>query len=123
VFVNLFIFETGSCWAPVAHAYNPSYSGGRDKEDCSLKPVQASSSRDPISKILNTKRAGGVAQGVGPEFKPQHHNKIKTAMEYRLVLNLQHSPHSTEITGVHHYAWPPGTFFFKPKQILPDPLS
>jgi hypothetical protein len=28
------------------------------------------SSQDPISKILHTKRAGGVAQGVGPEFKP-----------------------------------------------------
>jgi hypothetical protein len=35
-----------------------------------LKPAQAHSSQDPISKIPNTKRAGGVAQGVGPEFKP-----------------------------------------------------
>jgi hypothetical protein len=25
---------------------------------------------DPISKIPNTKRAGGVPQDVGPEFKP-----------------------------------------------------
>jgi hypothetical protein len=23
-----------SNWAQVAHAYNPSYSGGRDQEDC-----------------------------------------------------------------------------------------
>jgi hypothetical protein len=28
-------------------------------------------------KILNTKRAGGVAQGVGPEFKPQYHHQKK----------------------------------------------
>jgi hypothetical protein len=28
-------------------------------------------------KYLNTKRAGGVAQGVGPEFKPQYHKKKK----------------------------------------------
>jgi hypothetical protein len=35
---------------PVAHAYNPSYSGGRDQEDCGLKPVRANSSRDPILK-------------------------------------------------------------------------
>jgi hypothetical protein len=32
-----------------------------------LKPAQAS--RDCISKKLFTKRAGGEAQGVGPEFK------------------------------------------------------
>jgi hypothetical protein len=32
--------------------------------------AQANSSRDPISKIPNTKRAGGVAQGVDPKFKP-----------------------------------------------------
>jgi hypothetical protein len=58
--------------APVAHACNPSYSGGRDQEDCGLKPTWASSSRDPISKIPITKRAGGVAQGEGPKFKPQY---------------------------------------------------
>jgi hypothetical protein len=35
---------------PVAHAYNTSYLGGRDQEDCGSKPAQANSSRDPISK-------------------------------------------------------------------------
>jgi hypothetical protein len=55
----------------VAHAYNSSYSGGREQEDCGLKPTSANSSQDPISKIPNTKKwAGGMAQGVGPEFKP-----------------------------------------------------
>jgi hypothetical protein len=39
-----------SGWAPVAHTCNPSYSGGRDQEDCGLKPTWANSSRDPISK-------------------------------------------------------------------------
>jgi hypothetical protein len=29
--------------APVAHTYNPSYSGGRDQEDWGLKPTQANS--------------------------------------------------------------------------------
>jgi hypothetical protein len=29
---------------PVAHAYNPNYSGGRDQEDHSLKPAWANSS-------------------------------------------------------------------------------
>jgi hypothetical protein len=39
--------------------------------------VQANSSQDPILKKPITKRAGGVAQGVGPEFKPQYHKKKK----------------------------------------------
>jgi hypothetical protein len=61
----------------MAHAYNPSYSGGRDQEDYGSKPVWANSLQDPISKIPNTKRAGGVAQSVGPEFKPQYCKKKK----------------------------------------------
>jgi hypothetical protein len=36
----------------------------------------ANSSRDPIlKKKPSQKRAGGVAQGVDPEFKPQYHKK------------------------------------------------
>jgi hypothetical protein len=33
--------------------------------------------QDPILKNPSQKRAGGVAQGVGREFKPQHHKKTK----------------------------------------------
>jgi hypothetical protein len=43
-------------WAPVAHAYNPSYSRGRDQKDHSLKQAQANSSRDPTLKKPNTKK-------------------------------------------------------------------
>jgi hypothetical protein len=60
----------------VAHASNPSYSGGRNQDDHDLK-AQANSSREPILKISIKKRAGGVAQGEGPEFKPQYHKKKK----------------------------------------------
>jgi hypothetical protein len=56
--------------APVAHGCNPSYSGGRDQRHCSLKPAQANSLRDSVKK-----GAGGVAQGVGSEFKPQYSPK------------------------------------------------
>jgi hypothetical protein len=56
----------------LAHAYKPSYSGSRDQEYHSLKLAQANSSRDTISKIPNTKRAGGVVQAVGPQLKPQY---------------------------------------------------
>jgi hypothetical protein len=51
----------------VAHTYNPSYSGGRGKEDDGLKFIRPYLSQ----KNPSQKSAGGVAQGVGPEFKPQ----------------------------------------------------
>jgi hypothetical protein len=35
-----------------------------------LKPAWANSSPDPISKKPSQKRAGGVTQGIDPEFKP-----------------------------------------------------
>jgi hypothetical protein len=54
----------------VAHACNPSYSGGRDQEDRGSKPAQTNKKPSP-------KRADGVAQGVDPEFMPQHHKKKK----------------------------------------------
>jgi hypothetical protein len=37
---------------PVAHACDPGYSRGRDKEDLHLKPAWANSLWDPISKKL-----------------------------------------------------------------------
>jgi hypothetical protein len=46
----------------VVHACNPSSSGGRDQEDCSLKPVPGKYSQDPISKkksITKKKKIGG----------------------------------------------------------------
>jgi hypothetical protein len=43
-----------------------------------LKPAQGNSSQDPVSKIPNMKRADGVAQGVGCEFKPWYRKKKKS---------------------------------------------
>jgi hypothetical protein len=71
-----------------AHACNPSYSGGRDQEDHSLKPARPNSSQDPISKSHHKKRVGGVAQGVGPEFKPQYHRHKKYHKEIFSVLSI-----------------------------------
>jgi hypothetical protein len=59
----------------VAHACNPSYSRGRNQEDGGLKPARTNSSQDPILKKPPQKRAGGVAQGVHLEFKPQYHTQ------------------------------------------------
>jgi hypothetical protein len=44
-----------NCWVPEAHAYNPSYSGGRDQEDHGSKPVQANSSMRPYLEKPFTK--------------------------------------------------------------------
>jgi hypothetical protein len=75
------------CWWLMT---NPSYSGGRDQEDRSLKPAWANSSGDPISKTLSTKRVGGVAQGVSLEFKPQY-CKRKEKNKYCMTLGTSGS--------------------------------
>jgi hypothetical protein len=56
----------------VAHTCNPSYSGGRDQEDHSSKPARKIVLKTLSRKNPSQKRAGGVAQGVDPEFKPQY---------------------------------------------------
>jgi hypothetical protein len=66
------ISKRKSSQALVAHTCNPSYSGGRDR---GLKPAQANSSQNPISKKPIVKRASGVAQGVGTEIKHQYSKK------------------------------------------------
>jgi hypothetical protein len=50
-----------------------------------LKSAGANSLEDPILKTPNTKRAGGAAQGEGPEFKPQYHKKKKKEKE--IIMN------------------------------------
>jgi hypothetical protein len=60
----------------VTHTCNPSYSGGRVQADQGLKPAIVP--QDAISKKKpSQKRAGGVAQGAGSEFKPQYRKKEK----------------------------------------------
>jgi hypothetical protein len=47
--------EYSNSWVLVAHACNPSYSGSRH-QDWGLKPAQANCLRDPILKILKTRK-------------------------------------------------------------------
>jgi hypothetical protein len=63
----------------LAHACNPSYSGGRDQEDHGWKPVLGKQFERPYLEKNNHKK-GLVAQGVGPEFKPQYHKKTKSTI-------------------------------------------
>jgi hypothetical protein len=73
----------GKYWAPVSHACDPIYSGGRNQEDCGSKPVSANSLGDTnLKNPITKKEAGGVAQGVGPEFKPQHRKKKKSGESF-----------------------------------------
>jgi hypothetical protein len=82
------LYEVPSMWClviakgngvMVAEACNPRYSGGRD-EDHILKPVWENS--EILSRKYPTqKRVGGVAQVVGPEFKPQYCKKEKKRKE------------------------------------------
>jgi hypothetical protein len=44
-----------------------------------------------LKKKKVTKRAGGVAQGVGPEFKPQCHKKINS---YSILVSFFYSEKS-----------------------------
>jgi hypothetical protein len=53
----------------MAHTCNSGYSRVRDQKDRGWKVAQANSSWGSISKKSSQKRGGGVAQGVGPEFK------------------------------------------------------
>jgi hypothetical protein len=52
--------KEGKSRVQVAHACNPSYSGGRDQEDGGSKPTQANSSRDPILEKPFHKKIGLV---------------------------------------------------------------
>jgi hypothetical protein len=62
----------------VTHIYSPSYSRDRDQEDHGSKSAQANSSaRIALKKRPSQKRAGGVAQSVGPKLKPQCHKERK----------------------------------------------
>jgi hypothetical protein len=45
-------------------SWSPSYLGGCDRDDLNLRPEQANSSKDPISKITRAKWTAGVAQAV-----------------------------------------------------------
>jgi hypothetical protein len=62
---------------PVAHTYNPNYSGGGQEYQGS-KPAWANSLRHPLSKkTQHKKKTVGVAQGVSPVFKCQYCKKKK----------------------------------------------
>jgi hypothetical protein len=53
--------EDLQCWVPVSHTCNPSYSGGRDKENLGPKTAQQIVRETVSRKKPIPKRDGGVA--------------------------------------------------------------
>jgi hypothetical protein len=59
------------------HACDPSYSRGRNQEDCGSKTAWVNRAMRPyLKKDTSEKRAGGVAQSIGP-VKPKFRKKKK----------------------------------------------
>jgi hypothetical protein len=77
----------------VAQDRNPSYAGGRDQEDHSSKPAQANSLQDYLEKNPSQKWAGGVAQDVSPEFKPQYSKTTTTTTKKKKNKKKQKPKH------------------------------
>jgi hypothetical protein len=60
--------------APVARACNPGYSGGKSGGFW-FKASSRQIVQETLSQKNPSQKAGGVAKGVGPEFKPEYHQK------------------------------------------------
>jgi hypothetical protein len=75
----------------VAHACNPSYSGGRDQEDRGLKPARQIVNATLSWKNPSQKRAGRVARDVGSEFKPSSKKEKKDTIldKFSYTINFQ----------------------------------
>jgi hypothetical protein len=82
-----------TCQVLVNHTCNPCYLGGRDGENHSLKPAQANSLWDPISKIHNKKgwwsgsRFRPWLQTIALQKKKKHQKKQNHANTGRLELS------------------------------------
>jgi hypothetical protein len=69
--------------ALVAHACNPSYTGGRDQEDRGSKPAQQIVRETLSQKHPTQKRSGGVSQGYQdqtPALQKQMLNIVNTEL-------------------------------------------
>jgi hypothetical protein len=95
-----FCVETGKLWEPhhlsssdslswalVAHTCYPSYSVGQRSGESWFGAIQANRLQDPMSKKPFTKRAGGVAQGVGLSSSPSTAREQKYTSQKKLPQN------------------------------------
>jgi hypothetical protein len=61
--------------------------------------------RPYLEKNTLQKRAGEVAQGISPEFKPQYQKKKKN-QKRSVRINLQHYKNHTEVQGFNQFSSP-----------------
>jgi hypothetical protein len=69
----------------VTHTCNPSYSGGRDQQDCGSKPAGVNGLRSHPEKTHHIIGLGECLR-CSPEFKPQHHKRKKSHKDLLLVI-------------------------------------
>jgi hypothetical protein len=102
----------------VAHACNPSYSGGRDQEDPGLKPGQANSSRDPISKNPSQKK--GWRSGL--RWRPWVQTPVLPKQNKKnLKVNL--CGITVVVFTSFVYSWISNNLFFLPQNTQVSPLA
>jgi hypothetical protein len=80
---------------PVAHACNPSYSGGRDQEDRSSKPAWVNSYMRPyLENTQHKKGLGGVAMSsslhTGKKKRPQNEDQEESATASQACVSPPH---------------------------------
>jgi hypothetical protein len=83
----------------MASACNPSYSGGRDQEDCSSKPAWANSSGDPVSKTLRKNGLVEWLQVKAMSSSPSIAKKKKFPKEKPPVPSLPQGTRGKELMG------------------------
>jgi hypothetical protein len=118
--ILIFILQIKKHWLAgswLAHAWNPSYSGGRDQEDCRSRPVLVNSWQDSISKLPNTKKGWGVSQVTeyllckllwNPEFKSQQYCQKTTNKKQKKEHKLWKFP---SVSDRSHECWKAQSFF------------
>jgi hypothetical protein len=75
-------------WSTVTHAHNPSYTGGRDQEDCGLRPAWAKIFTRPPSQPMA--RHDGIYMSSQATWGNTN-NKITIQVR----LDIKHNPHLT----------------------------
>jgi hypothetical protein len=73
----------------VAHACNPSYSGAEIRRIVVQSQPRQIVLKTLSQKAIHKKRAGEVAQGVDPEFKPKYHKINKYKLYIYIYIYIQ----------------------------------
>jgi hypothetical protein len=94
--VSIHLAEGNSGQVLVAHTYNPSLLRRQRSGGSWFEVSQGEIVHEILfQKAHHKKWTGGVAQSIGPEFKPQYHKKKKKKEENLVLLFLSYFPDLT----------------------------